>query len=59
MQMTKALMLCLGACLWLANVATMAKTIRFSGHDWVVRPAGKGGPGPNSKRNADTPPASL
>jgi hypothetical protein len=24
-----------------------AKTVRFSGYDWVVRPAGAGGPGPN------------
>lgn len=27
--------------------ASQAKTIRFSGYDWIVRPSGAGGPGPN------------
>ena len=27
--------------------SAVAKTLRFSGYDWVVRPSGKGGPGPN------------
>lgn len=29
------------------SVSAVAKTIRFAGYEWIVRPSGKGGPGPN------------
>jgi hypothetical protein len=35
------------AVLAMAPGAGQAKTIRFSGYDWIVRGAGRGGPGPN------------
>ncbi len=35
------------ACLWLASDSLQAKTIRFCGREWIVRPTGVGGPGPN------------
>jgi hypothetical protein len=31
-----------------AGIAARAGTIDFSGYSWVVRPSGKGGPGPNN-----------
>jgi hypothetical protein len=39
-----------GLLIILMTVATpgWAKTIRFSGYDWTVRPSGTGGPGPNA-----------
>ncbi|HLJ56516.1 MAG TPA: glycoside hydrolase family 16 protein [Chthonomonadaceae bacterium] len=37
----------------LAAAPAAAKTIRFSGYDWEVRGAGKGGPGPNQWDDAN------
>ena len=35
------------AVLLAASASSQAKTIRFCGYDWIVRPSGTGGPGPN------------
>ena len=49
-----SVLFCALAAFFAVSSAADAKTLRFSGHDFIVRKAGTGGPGPNrwSPRNA-------
>lgn len=47
MKTNKLLPVGLMAVLLTASAFSQAKTIRFSGYDWIVRHSGTGGPGPN------------
>jgi hypothetical protein len=47
MKTNPILIVSVSAILLAACAFSQAKTIRFSGYDWIVRPSGTGGPGPN------------